>query len=390
VSSDFGKIGATRLGAQDPTHHAGIRGGLPPSLAGKIKQSQRQQKIFSAAPKLSSSVAATSRTFIEAPRSYVLLSASPDPIWFDSQGFMLVVPPRGEIIPEGDPHFQNSSLYDTATGDYVPGSLVIKDVFTQGEFGEQVLLFDVVFAIKSLLGVDLVSGPLAKRGLSVMPLDASQEMIDALSREGHSRWEVHRIENAKAAVRAEQDKVDRHRKLNLPVPPPSPDVEEQALFLQEVAQRQRARIADILNAEPAAVSDDATKVAGLRAGVLDGIAQPSLQTPIGGTATGTTREALLAALRSDPELRRQIVETAQALEARSAAAQSVIDEAAQAAPARIIPDGGDLPIPAEEPTNLEPNPDEPDDDDDDEDDEHKAEAVAAGPPVTRHRGHPRR
>lgn len=333
MSQDFGSIGASRLGAVSPLHNAGTReaGAIPGSLAAKIKQRQTAQKIYDARPRGSAAVAATSRTFIEAPRSYVLLNASPDAIIFDSQSYFILVPPRGEVIPyEQPPRFNSISLIDDATGDYVPGSVVINDLFIKGEFGEQVLIYDVVKAIKDCLGQDLVSGPLAKRGLSVMPLDASQELIDALGREGASRWEVHRIENAKAAVRAEQEKLDRFRKLGLPAPPPAPDVEEQALFLQEVAARQRARIADILNADTAPPASDATKVAGMRSGVLDLIAQPTLQTPTGGAAS--VRAALLDGLRNDPELRKFIVESATALENKSKAAQEVFEAAAEVAP----------------------------------------------------------
>jgi hypothetical protein len=390
-SNDFGKIGASRFGAQDPLHHAGIRGSgggapqpgtLPPSLAAKIRKSQSAQKIYSAQPRSSSSVATTSRSFIEEPRSYVMLNSSPDALTLQSQRYIIVVPPRGEIIPEETPpHFQNISLFDEATGDYVPGSVVVHDIFETGEFGEQILSFDVVRAIKDLLGNDLVSGPYAKRGLSVMPLDASQEMIDALSREGHSRWEIYRIENAKYAIRAEQEKLDRHRKLGLPAPPPSPDVEEQALFLQEVATRQRARIADILNAEPPAAADDVTKIAGVRAGVLNDLAQPTLQTPIGASApSAANREALLAALRSDPELRKLIVQTAVELEKKSAAAQAVINEATAAAEPGSHPPPEEEPPAPEEPPVKEPEPEED-------------EGIAYGSssqPVTRVKGHPRR
>ncbi len=339
----------------------GSTGVIPASLLSKAKRSN--PRIYGAAPKRTVNTETMQQNFIDAPRKYVILNSSPEAIWLDSQSYFVVVPPRDSIIPEGEA-FNAFSYKDPTTGEYVPGSVVATDIFTRGEFGERELVFDVVKAIKDCLGQDLVSGPLAKRGLSVVPLDTTQESIEILMQEGVSRWQQHRVMVAKEAMRAEQEKLLKHQKLGLPAPPPSPDVEELAIFLQEFAAAQRQRIADILAAEPPAeptesqptpspTAEAATedKAAGVRAGVIASIASPGLEglrrRPVAPGVGLSERDKLLETLRTDPVMRKQIVDAAIQMEKRAAVASSVISAGVDTEEVPEVPE-----VPAEEPVEV--------------------------------------
>jgi hypothetical protein len=114
------------------------------------------------------------------------------------------VPPKTEVVK---PHPKYDDVRCSARddkGEFVPGTLVVRDIRTKGRLGSEHLLWSASMAIKKVLKVDINSGTYqgvyAMRGLSVLPEVPTREMVAEVEKEGFNRYRAWKIKEARTVV----------------------------------------------------------------------------------------------------------------------------------------------------------------------------------------------
>lgn len=132
-------------------------------------------------------------------------------------------------------------------GNWIPGTLVLKDMYADkemGEFGETRNLWSAANAIKHALGIDVRTGAAdsdyAKRGLSVLPLNPEPELVQAVLADGRARYEDWRIAQSREIVTAYDEKNAARARVNMQPVPPGQDYHKAVAILRAYDDKQQA------------------------------------------------------------------------------------------------------------------------------------------------------
>lgn len=184
-------------------------------------------------------------------REFTLFNATDDPVTIMYDGETKVIPPSNVVIY---PHPKFSDVCHSAKdskGNWIPGTLVLHDVYDtkeMGEFGESRNLWSAANAIKHCLGIDVrtgqASGDYARRGLSVLPPSPEPELVKGVYADGRSRYEEWRVKQAQEAIDAYDEKNAARSRVNMQPIPPGADYQKHVSILRAYQKKQESQMLD--------------------------------------------------------------------------------------------------------------------------------------------------
>ena len=178
--------------------------------------------------------------FINKPREYVVVNSADEPIEIAYAAMTRAVPPVSVANPPDAEHPHAFSSYVDSEGNVVPGTLVVKDIYTP----EGKLEWDAQEAIKHSLGIDPRSGtaesPSYRKGLTILGGNFTEEELHNARRKGRDRYEHWRIEAAKAVVESYDGRNEKRKQLGMNEISGGLDYMKAATILQVAAEKERA------------------------------------------------------------------------------------------------------------------------------------------------------
>lgn len=159
-------------------------------------------------------------TFIANPREYIVHNAGDEPVTIMYGGETRILPPVHEVITPAKtlPAYSGKD----AEGEYIPGSLVIADIYEENPsfLGGSTLVWSAAEAIKQVLGIDTrsgtSSGPFSERGISVLPANPPKDLVRETTKAGRERYERWRITEAERIVFEHNERNAKHKALGMP------------------------------------------------------------------------------------------------------------------------------------------------------------------------------
>jgi hypothetical protein len=142
--------------------------------------------------------------FMVQPKEYILLNSTDEEIILQHHGETRRIPPRNKVVKKHHKYPDVPCSMRDAQGRYIPGTLTLSDIVIPNSLGGAEVVWNAAEAIKERLGIDINTGTytsaLALRGVSVVPPDASIELIRRIDADGIERWKKFRIRQAAALV----------------------------------------------------------------------------------------------------------------------------------------------------------------------------------------------
>lgn len=206
-------------------------------------------------------VAATFEAISQQKR-FVLVNASDQ--WMDPQydGVRMLVPPAGEVVEmsERTPKTVFHSYIDPATGKYVPGTLVVWDIFMPTDLGEK-LVWNVTIAIRHCLGLErdtktkkfVYRGTQGMAGVGVVLDGCSLEEINQVRGGGMDRFKRYSHGVALATIHAFDERNSKRVQQGLPELPPSEEYRkalEVANVIKEAERKALLKTFDLERGDP--------------------------------------------------------------------------------------------------------------------------------------------
>jgi hypothetical protein len=189
-------------------------------------------------------------TFLALPRELALYNASDSDIEIMYGGETRRLPAANRVVL---PHPKYSdvccSKKDDESGKYLPGTLVLKDIYKVNELlGGEELIWSAANAVKNTLGIDPQTGKAAsryaERGVSLIPPNATLAEIRTIAKAARRRWERFQLAQDISTVHAHEERNARREALKLGSVPPTREYmaaaerisKAKAEFLEEAAQ----------------------------------------------------------------------------------------------------------------------------------------------------------
>jgi len=197
-------------------------------------------------------VKATGLEFFVTPKEYVLLNSTTEAVKLEDAGECFWIPPRSKIVRQhpksaSDPQYREvpHSMIGPE-GRLIPGTLIIRDKIEKDISGAEYVKFNAALAIKTRLGIDpetgTYTGPLAMRGISVVPPKADLETIRKIDREGISRWKRWQYRDAMAMVCAHDSKNAKRKAAGMEPQPKDDKLMRAEILLKQLEEEERARL----------------------------------------------------------------------------------------------------------------------------------------------------
>lgn len=184
-------------------------------------------------------------------REFVVHNATDEQVVITYDAETRWIPPINKVVM---PHPKAEDACHSAqdsNGNWIPGTLVLKDVYSQkdlGEFGESRSLWSAANAIKHCLGIDVRTGhadsDYAKRGLSILPPNPEPELVDAVREDGRARYEEWRIKQARETVESYDDKNAARARVNMNPVPAGQDYHRAVALLRAYDDKQQRLAAE--------------------------------------------------------------------------------------------------------------------------------------------------
>lgn len=226
--------------------------------------------------------------FLTPVREFIVLNATDERVEIAYSGETRYVPPNHVILGDGEP-FQSAK---DSEGNYIPGTLVIEDMFEQKELGEMADLkihWSAAEAIKHSLGINVrtgeATGHTAKKGVSVLPPKPTPELVDKIRSEGRARYEDWMVDSAKNLVDSYDAKNEARQRVGMNAVPPGKDYERAFAILNAHRKRQQTQAEGDLGLQP---TDD-----------FEADLAAAIMAKLGGVEED--KEALVARLMNDKE-----------------------------------------------------------------------------------------
>jgi len=151
------------------------------------------------------------RQFLAPVREFCLHNATDEPILIMYSGETRIIPAKDQIAY---PHPKFEDVCYSAKdmdGDWIPGTLVLRDMVQMYMNGQEGQVWSAANAIKHALDIDiksgLASGKYAERGVSLLPPSPSKELVHKLAADGRRRYEAWRIKTAKEVAEAYEGRI---------------------------------------------------------------------------------------------------------------------------------------------------------------------------------------
>ena len=257
----------------------------------------------------SNSVTPEALRFLTPVREFTLHNSTDEAISFMYDGETRVVPSSKDIVY---PHPKFADVCHSAQdedGDYIPGTIVLKDVIAEkefGQYGETDMVWSASNAIKHCLEIDvssgIASGSYAKRGLSLLPPNPSKELVKEVAEYGRDRYFDWKVAEAKSIVESYDEKTQARQRVGMNAVPPGRDYDKALVVLNRAKAKDDALLEKSFASAPKApvvvedkddeISDDA--LATLIAEKVAAISK----------SVGVDKAALVEAVTSDPEAMR--------------------------------------------------------------------------------------
>jgi len=189
---------------------------------------------------------------LQLPREFLVLNPTDDSIACGFDGESFTVPAGDEILAPDPrnpdvPHSGFNSL-----GEPIPGSLIVRDkigprAMCDGGRGDG---WSAAQALTHCLGLDPKTGestgPYAKKGLSLLPMNPDPQLVAATRSAGRERYDVFMLSWAREHVNGYNERQAKHRSLGL-YPEPLPQSYERAKALLEKASGGKASKVEALD-----------------------------------------------------------------------------------------------------------------------------------------------
>lgn len=261
-------------------------------------------------------------------REFTLLNSTDEPIVLQFDGETRVLPPVDVIIK---PHPQYDDVCCSALdedGDYIPGTLVLKDVYEDRAFGafmDGKMHWSAASAIKHCLEIDVATGEAngkyAKKGVSVLPPNPSKALVAKINSEGQDRYLEWKVQEARDIVETYGAQQAAFQKVGMAAPPPGRDYERALKILKLTGAKESSRLEEIFKdklapEEAAQAKETQEEVAGLSELIARKV-QEALgragQDPVAPESVD-----LVEAVKNDPEALRKIEHIIRMRKAREA------------------------------------------------------------------------
>jgi len=191
--------------------------------------------------------------FMIQPKEYILLNSTDEEIIMEHHGETRRIPPRNKVVRANPKYSDVPKSMQDPQGRYIPGTLVVSDIVASNEMGGNSVVWSAAEAIKIRLGIDTNTGTytsiMALRGLSVVPPDASIELIRKIDADGIKRWKKFRIRQAAALIAAYDARNEKRKAHDLP-----------AIAPDEKYLRAEAALAHLRSEEAKRLKDEFTKI----------------------------------------------------------------------------------------------------------------------------------
>jgi hypothetical protein len=128
-------------------------------------------------------------------------------------------------------------------GDWVPGSLVLRDVLQLFMNGQEGQVWSAANAIRHALEIDVKSGvatgKYAERGISMLPPTPSKDMVRRVAEEGRRRFEAWRLKQAKEVLEAYETRIAALKSAGHAPIPLGPDYDRARAILEASREVER-------------------------------------------------------------------------------------------------------------------------------------------------------
>lgn len=151
------------------------------------------------------------KQFLTPVREFTLHNATDEDVVLMYQGETRIVPASNKIAY---PHPKFDDVCHSAKdseGNWIPGTLVLRDVVQHHYNGMEASVWSAANAIKHALEIDVTSGAAtgkyAARGLSLLPPNPSPELVKSVAEDGYNRFRSWRVQWATEVMRTYDDRI---------------------------------------------------------------------------------------------------------------------------------------------------------------------------------------
>jgi hypothetical protein len=157
----------------------------------------------------------------------------------------------------------------------VPGTLIIKDGYTQGLDGlipkpGSAFNWKASDAIRNMLGIDIETGiahsTKAGRGITFVPPVIDKNTFESIKQDAERRFASHQVAWAEAEVRAYEEALDKAKRAGVSAPPPDSGYNQAVVILSEHRNRTLSQVAQV---DEVISQQDAEEIAGMEALALE-------------------------------------------------------------------------------------------------------------------------
>lgn len=181
-------------------------------------------------------------------REFCIHNSSDEPIALCYDGDDFVVPAFNEVQK---PHPKYPEVFHSmqdAEGNFIPGTLVIRDKIENRNANADLLgkdsrgdRWDSAAAVRHCLGVDLKSKQPSSawwnKGISLLPIGATPDVIKAAVKDGRERWAKFQLVSDRELVNSFAARTSKEKQLGLlPMPVPATVAEAQARLVQAASK----------------------------------------------------------------------------------------------------------------------------------------------------------
>lgn len=197
--------------------------------------------------------------FYDAPREYLVLNAGDTelPLQYDAETFMV---PAGDKVklPDGKSLFCSGK---NSAGEYIPGSLVLRDIYglrgspddVDGSMSLRGQKWSAEACIKHCLQIPILNtpknakpmGPLAERGLTILPMNPGADLVARAREEARAKYEAFMLKWAEDTIFAYKDSAEKHKQHNLTAKAPKEDYFVALKYKRKADEKFRQREAEL-------------------------------------------------------------------------------------------------------------------------------------------------
>ncbi len=186
-------------------------------------------------------------------REFLVLNGSTEPVTLRYDGEEFVIPASDKVVKPDNSRKFSSGL--DSEKQLIPGSLVIKDIYGARGCPDDISgnargnMWDAGACIAHCLGIDPLtrqaSGKLAERGITMLPLSPSPELVEQTRAESAEKYKKFKQSWANETVEAYQAKANQHRALGLHAALPAAEYYEALKTIKDAEKEHEEKIQEL-------------------------------------------------------------------------------------------------------------------------------------------------